>query len=240
MRGALGERVAPASAGRRGACRDFVRSAAAVLTRVLTSSATSAAVSAASTAFFSSGRRRRQSGPRPRSACLVERGERCRRPYGSSLRLRRGSRQLVEVVLERLAESATERAVSPMSSPCSSRKGPTLLSMPLTLSASSACRRRPASTPSSSCPRRRQLRRTVLEPAAALLGVLQAVRQLPEPFFALPRRLEPGRRPRGLQRSRRGGSEKETKILSRKLRDALVEAAARTSEKTVREICPTM
>lgn len=35
-------------------------------------------------------------------------------------------------------------------------------------------------------------------------------------------------------------SEKETKILSRKPREALVEAAERTSEKTVREIDPTM
>jgi hypothetical protein len=35
-------------------------------------------------------------------------------------------------------------------------------------------------------------------------------------------------------------SENETKILSRNDRDALVEAAVRTSAKTVREICPTM
>ena len=34
--------------------------------------------------------------------------------------------------------------------------------------------------------------------------------------------------------------ENETKILSRKVRDDFVEAAARTSENTVREICPTM
>ncbi len=35
-------------------------------------------------------------------------------------------------------------------------------------------------------------------------------------------------------------SEKETKIWSRKDREVLVEAARRTSPKTVREICPTM
>ena len=34
--------------------------------------------------------------------------------------------------------------------------------------------------------------------------------------------------------------ENETKILSKKVRDAFFEAAARTSENTVREICPTM
>ncbi|MDQ0931617.1 hypothetical protein QFZ49_001524 [Streptomyces turgidiscabies] len=35
-------------------------------------------------------------------------------------------------------------------------------------------------------------------------------------------------------------SENETKIRSRNERDALVEAAVRTSPNTVREICPTM
>ncbi|CAM5360029.1 hypothetical protein STANM309S_05863 [Streptomyces tanashiensis] len=76
-------------------------------------------------------------------------------------------------------------------------------------------------------------------PLPALASVRPSDRLL-EPFFALSTPCLRSAAPLAAFAVASWMSEKEMKILSRKVREDFVEAAVRTSEKTVREIWPTM
>ena len=138
-------------------------------------------------------------------------------------------------------ESATSLAVSPMVFSLSFRNGPIFLSIPLTLSASvcvpSATRREPSSR--SPAPLLSFFRPVDSLPLPSLASFRPSARSL-EPFSALPMPPSSRSAPFAAFTVAPWMSENDTKIRSRNDRDAFVDAASRTSLKTVREICPTM
>jgi hypothetical protein len=138
-------------------------------------------------------------------------------------------------------ESATSRAVSPMVFSLPFRKGPILASTPLTLSASVCVPAATCSEPSSRSPAPLVSFVRPLEslPLPSLASFRPAARSL-EPFSALPMPPLSLSAPFAALTVCPWMSENEMKILSRKDRDAFVDAAWRTSPNTVREICPTM
>ncbi len=218
----------------------FFSSFSRSVTRPLTSSATVATVAAASRAFSRSGQA---------ASGSAGSAQRVRYTPASASAWVRASSAAAGAFFTRESrfsrsapdESATNRAVSPMVFSLSSRKGPTRSAAPLTLPASfsvpSATRfepfsRSPAFVSSFFSPSDRS-------PLPSSASLSPSARSL-EPFSALPTPPLISSAPFAAFTVSPWMSEKETKIRSRNARDALPDAASRTSAKTVREICPTM